>query len=348
MKDSFVIYTKYEEQINMLSDEQAGILFRALIRYQNGAELPEMDGITALAFSFIKQQMDFDNQKYEDICKARSEAGKQGAEFGKLGGRPTKRAKTPKGDNETAKTAKGVSKTPYGFSKTAKTPESESDYDNESDISPLFIPPHGEETKTAEAVFFEKYPKYAKDRAKARKDFDYQRLLDEFEKSTYLRSLYTWKQVDELYPLIVTGEFRDKKKSAPKDERTEAINAKAERERWYATRRANAELQADRITERFMKDEAFRTITRRLNALPVEIAKAEVAVVENGEAKAKKELVKLTQEEGRLKQQRLAIIERNGLTEDDLLPKWHCKKCEDTGFTADGVACDCYEKERGG
>lgn len=345
MKESFVIYTKYEEQINMLSDEQAGVLLRALIKYQKGAELPEMDGIIALAFSFIKQQIDFDNQKYEDICKARSEAGKQGAEFGKLGGRPTKRAKTAKGDSETAKTAKGVSKTPYGFSKTAKT--AESDNDKESDISPLFIPPHGEETKTAEAVFFEKYPKYAKDRAKARKDFDYKRLLEEFEKSTYLRSLYTFKQVTELYPLIVTGEFRDKEKSVPKDERTEAINAKAKRDRWYETRRVNAELQAEYIHDRFMKDEEFRRIERRLSAMESELARAEIGA-ENGEAKAQKELVKLTQEQGRLRQQRLGIIERNGLTEEDLLPKWHCRKCSDTGYLSDGRACDCYLKEQEG
>lgn len=133
MKDSFILYTKYEEQISLLSDAQAGILFRALLCYQSEKSLPEMDSMTNLVFTMIRQQIDFDNQKYDDICRARSEAGKLGAEYGKLGGRPSKRAKTPKGDKETAKTAKGVLETPYGFSKTAKTPESESDTDNDTD-----------------------------------------------------------------------------------------------------------------------------------------------------------------------------------------------------------------------
>lgn len=356
MKEDIVIYAQYEEQINMLSDGQAGVLFRAILRYQNGAELPAMDDVTAMAFAFIKQQIDIEKQKREEICKINKNNGR-------LGGRPSK-SLINKGDKPKKPNGYfGFSEKPNGFennrtvceeterfSKETTSPQKESSKEKYTPLvqeNPPFYSPHGEEEKTAEAVFFEKYPKYAKDRAKARKDFDYKRLLEEFEKSTYLRSLYTFKQVTELYPLIVTGEFRDKEKSVPKDERTEAINAKAKRDRWYETRRANAELQAEYIHDRFMKDEEFRRIERRLSAMESELARAEIGA-ENGEAKAQKELVKLTQEQGRLRQQRLGIIERNGLTEEDLLPKWHCRKCSDTGYLSDGRACDCYLKEQEG
>lgn len=80
MKNSFVMYTDYMEQIEMLTDEQAGVLFKALISYQAQLNLPEMDGITEMAFRFIKKQIDRDNEKYDVTVKKRSEAGKKSAE----------------------------------------------------------------------------------------------------------------------------------------------------------------------------------------------------------------------------------------------------------------------------
>ncbi len=337
MKDSFVIYTKYEEQISLLSDMQAGVLLRSLIKYQSGQDVPKMDAVTSMAFAFIKQQIDFDNQKYDDICKARSEAGKAGAEYGKLGGRPRRTAKTAKGVLETAKT-------PNGLSKTAKT--AESDNDNDTDIyPPLFIPPPngGEKEKTAEDLFFEKYPKYAKDRAKARKDFDYQRLLEEFEKSAYLRSLYTLKQVNENYALIVTGEFRDKPN--PQADKLADINAKAARARWYSARQQAAQNKADKIHDKFMQLEEFKTIERRLAKIAIESAKESIKA-EQGDKQAFNQLAALEREKERLIMQRRNIIERNGKTEEDLLPQWHCKKCSDTGYLPDGKMCDCYDKRK--
>ena len=89
MKESFVIYVKYLGNIKALSMEQRGVLFTALMKYVSGQTLPEMDGITAMAFSFIKSQIDEDLRKYEEKCQKRSEAGK-------LGGRP-KEAKKANG-----------------------------------------------------------------------------------------------------------------------------------------------------------------------------------------------------------------------------------------------------------
>ena len=325
-KDSFVMYTKYEEQISLLTDAQAGVLLRAMLKYQSGQDLPQMDGMTQMAFAFIKQQIDFDNQKYDAMCEAKREAGKLGAEYGKLGGRPTKRV-------QTAKTAKGVSKTPQGLSKTAKTPDNEYDNDNDNDITPLFISPQsGDEKKPFEDDFFAKYPRYAKDRKKMRGDVDYKRLIEEFEKSTYLRSLYTVKQINEIYEKITSGAYRDEEK---KPSSIADADARAERERWYSVRRNKAIADAEKVKATFMKDEMFAKIERRLREIDIEQAKAEV---KGDKAKA----AKLEQEKARLTLQKRGIIERNGMTEEDLEPKWNCKKCEDTGFV-DGIACSCYE-----
>lgn len=327
-KDSFIIYTKFGEQVKLLSDTQIGILFRALIDYQSGEKiLPKMDGMTNIVFSMIRQQIDFDNQKYEEICKAKSEAGKRGAEYGKLGGRPTKRV-------QTAKTANGVSKTPQGVSKTAKTADNESDNEYDTDIIPPFYSPlNGEKKeKTPADEFFEKYPRYAKDRSKMRVDVDYKRLLEEFEKSSYLRSLYTVKQINEIYPCILTGDYRDKEKtpSAVAD-----ADAKAKRERWYSVRRNKALTDAEKIHATFMKDEQYAKRYNRLREIEME----------QGQAEARGEMetaAKLERERNRLRNEKRGIIERQGMTEEDLEPKWHCKKCEDTGFI-NSLPCDCYE-----
>lgn len=332
MKDSFVIYTKYEEQIALLTDQQAGVLLRSLLCYQSEKTLPKMDDVVKMIFTVIRQQIDFDNQKYDEICKARSEAGKLGAEYGKLGGRPSKRVKTPK-------TPQGVMETPKGLQKTAKTPESESD--NDTDIyTPLFIPPHngGEKQKTDADLFFEKYPRYAKDRFKMREDVDYKRLIEEFEKSTYLRSLYTVKQINENYTLIVAGDFRDKPKTNGQEEGRELM---AKRERWYTAKRIQAEKRAEEVYNRFMLSEEFRKIEKRLKELMPEMARLEVDL-EKGNVKARDKLVKLEQERCRLKQQKTAIIERNGMSEEDFKVQYDCAKCNDTGFKKDGTLCDCY------
>ncbi len=83
MKDSFILYTKYAEQIALLSDTQAGVLFRSLMCYQTGKSLPKMDDLTNIIFTVIRQDIDAENAKYEGICEARKRAGAKG-------GRPSK------------------------------------------------------------------------------------------------------------------------------------------------------------------------------------------------------------------------------------------------------------------
>lgn len=212
-------------------------------------------------------------------------------------------------------------------------------------IPPLSPTGEGEKgLKSAKERFLDTYPTVKANLRYFKGDdsnVDYEVLIDHFSKSKELQGKYSLTWIVANYEGIKSGFFDDKDK--PKNEQVEAADARAARERWYQTNKANAELQAEYVHDRFMKNEEFRTIEKRLNVMAPEIAKAELGA-ERGEAKAKKELVKLTQEQGRLKQRRLAIIELNGMTEEDLLPKWHCKKCSDTGYLPNGQACDCYSK----
>ena len=80
-KKSFVLYTAYLQQLELLSMEQRGVFITAVMFYVTGRELPEMDGMTKMAFSFAKAQIDRDSERYQKTVEARRSAGK-------LGGRP--------------------------------------------------------------------------------------------------------------------------------------------------------------------------------------------------------------------------------------------------------------------
>ncbi len=76
-KKSFILYVDYIKHISKLTDEEAGRLFKAIFDYVNSGETPNLDGMAAMAFSFISNQLDTDLQKYENVCKKRVESAKK-------------------------------------------------------------------------------------------------------------------------------------------------------------------------------------------------------------------------------------------------------------------------------
>ena len=105
-KNSFLIYLDYEEQFNLLTDEQVGQLMRAIIKYEKTGVVPKLEGMLKMAFSFIKTQLDRDREKYNKRCE-------QNRENAKRGGRPRKQ----KDNSETKKTERFWRK-PNGYEKT--------------------------------------------------------------------------------------------------------------------------------------------------------------------------------------------------------------------------------------
>ena len=84
-KTSFVLYSSYEEQLNMLTDEQAGKWIKSLYVYHRTGEKQCDDPMVAMLLSFTGHQMDIDARKYAESVERRREAGKKG-------GRPRKQA----------------------------------------------------------------------------------------------------------------------------------------------------------------------------------------------------------------------------------------------------------------
>ena len=82
-KEYFCAYHSYARSIKSLSDAECGRLFRALLQYSETGELINLQGREGIAFDFMVEQIDRDNQKYAEKCDKNHENGKKG-------GRPKK------------------------------------------------------------------------------------------------------------------------------------------------------------------------------------------------------------------------------------------------------------------
>ena len=82
-KKSFVLYSDSKSIIDLLTNEQAGLLLKTLFAYVND-ENPKIDNSIALVFEMIKLQLKRDLKKWEQTKEVRSAAGKASAEAKRL------------------------------------------------------------------------------------------------------------------------------------------------------------------------------------------------------------------------------------------------------------------------
>lgn len=80
---SFMIYKDWEEYLDSLTDEETGKLFRALFAYSKRAEEATFDGALRMLFTMMRNTIDRDGKKWEDVCEARSE-GRRSSEKSKV------------------------------------------------------------------------------------------------------------------------------------------------------------------------------------------------------------------------------------------------------------------------
>lgn len=105
----------------------------------------------------------------------------------------------------------------------------------------------------------------------------------------------------------------------------------------YIRYRSEAMLNAQLNIEKAEKLPKYIEITNKLCGFSFEIAKASA----NGDTK---KVEKLKKERALLQDKQREILKTIGFTNEDLLPKYRCKTCLDTGFV-NGIACKCRYKE---
>ena len=79
-KNSFILYYDQGEILEKLSDEDAGKLIKKVFQYAKTREEPELKNVLGIAFIPFKQAIDRNTEKWEEIKKKRSYAGKISAE----------------------------------------------------------------------------------------------------------------------------------------------------------------------------------------------------------------------------------------------------------------------------
>lgn len=89
----FTMYADYIIPVRDLSDEEAGRLFKAVLAYVNGEEVPELNGKEKIAYSFIQVRIEADRGSYEKKCRVNRENGAKG-------GRPKKKQEPQNSDEE--------------------------------------------------------------------------------------------------------------------------------------------------------------------------------------------------------------------------------------------------------
>ncbi len=154
--------------------------------------------------------------------------------------------------------------------------------------------------------------------------------------NAHLRSKY--RPNKKLYEYKNAIKTRKKKATSQLPAAIEAANARAERESFYAHRRTKALNTADKWQEKAKEDPTYREIAEALAKMEIALAKAEVFNPQD--------LPKLKHRQIELLKQKKENLAHRDIREEYLLPKWHCCKCQDTGFLpGSGKACDCYKRE---
>ncbi len=115
-----------------------------------------------------------------------------------------------------------------------------------------------------------------------------------------------------------------------------ALDEKTDRERYYAALRQKAQSLAERALKKANANPLFKDAEQKLARMEIALAKAELNAPDS--------LPALLDEKRRLSEEKRALLADMGIAEEELLPRYHCLKCNDTGFTESGKMCDCYKR----
>ena len=82
MKESFIIYKSLYGPLKTLSLEDKGLLFEAIFTYQIEGVVPDLPPVINMAFQFVKDQFDRDDNKYNKKCDRNHRNGSKGGRPG--------------------------------------------------------------------------------------------------------------------------------------------------------------------------------------------------------------------------------------------------------------------------
>lgn len=126
---------------------------------------------------------------------------------------------------------------------------------------------------------------------------------------------------------------------SPKNPIIEAADARAARERYYATLQEQAQKKVDRVKAQLNANEEYRAAQAFINGTVAQLARLEL----QEDWKGLRKLRKAVNEQKAIKAR---IIKDMGYSPADLVLQPRCRMCKDTGYKKGGAMCTCYPKEQ--
>ena len=127
MNDSFILYTSYYAIIEGLTDEQLGQLTRALFIYARDGKTIKQEPVVRMAFSFIKDNIDRNADKYQKKCERNRENIRKRWE--------KKHAEDTTERSDTTEYERIQSNTNVYEEKSRIPYDNDNEYDNDNDVS---------------------------------------------------------------------------------------------------------------------------------------------------------------------------------------------------------------------
>lgn len=151
----------------------------------------------------------------------------------------------------------------------------------------------------------------------------------------YMNKLLSeWKRLGAFTPSAIPEKPAPAAKTDFRNEAAVAADKRSERERYYAKLRQTAQQKAERAREIAGQNAEFKTAEATIKKSEIELAKAEIFDPANADA-IKLKLIAAK------KARKNALLSLH-LSDEDLQPRYACRKCSDTGFLPNGKMCDCY------
>jgi len=165
MKESFLIYKSLYGPLKTLSLEEKGLLFEAIFTYQIEGVVPDLPPVLNMAFQFVKDQFDRDDNKYNEKCERNHRNGSKGGRPGDETNNPENPAKPnkPTGlkstqSNPTNPFNPTKPKKPTGLKLTQPYPKNPTKPDTDTDTENDSETENDKNTIKAFKVFYSCYP----------------------------------------------------------------------------------------------------------------------------------------------------------------------------------------------
>ena len=120
-KTSFILFNNYKEYFDLLNNEEAGELIKAILNYSNGKTIEKLSPRVECFFVVIKQNLDKQTEEYNKVCE-------------KNKANVTKRWEKQKQKVNTSVENKDTKNTTVSNGKNKNTKNTDNDKDNDIDI----------------------------------------------------------------------------------------------------------------------------------------------------------------------------------------------------------------------